>query len=118
MNRSGSAGESTENSALSAYKAAYGKFIRKGTDHNLADLQAKALSVGSDVDGGYLVLPEMSSTVEKKVFESSPMRQLASVQSISSDNLEIVEDLFNGAAQVFLNNLPGKAGRKGHCPVM
>ncbi len=93
MNRSGSAGESTENSALSAYKAAYGKFIRKGTDHNLADLQAKALSVGSDVDGGYLVLPEMSSTVEKKVFESSPMRQLASVQSISSDNLEIIEDL-------------------------
>lgn len=93
MNRSGSASETTENSALAEYKKAYGKFLRKGTEHNLADLQAKALSVGSDVDGGYLVLPEMSSEIVKKVFESSPMRQLASVQSISSDNLEIIEDL-------------------------
>lgn len=69
------------------YKAAFNKFLRSGDD-----TEVKALSVGSDPDGGYLVSPEMSSEIVKKVFESSPVRQLASVQVISSDTFEIIQD--------------------------
>jgi HK97 family phage major capsid protein len=58
----------------------------------------KALSVDSDPDGGYLVRPEVSSEIVKKVFESSPVRELASVQTISSDALEIIEDLDEAAS--------------------
>jgi len=66
--------------------------LRKGAER-LTETEHKALSVQSDPDGGYLVLPEMSAEIVKKVFESSPIRQLASVQQISSDSLEIIEDL-------------------------
>jgi HK97 family phage major capsid protein len=73
-------------------KQAFRKFMAKGAE-KLSVEEVKALSVGSDPDGGYLVLPEMSSEIVKKVYESSPMRQLASVATISSDQLEIIEDL-------------------------
>jgi len=70
------------------YAEAFKNYVRKGVDFD-----AKAMSVNSDEDGGYLVTPEMSAEVIKKVYESSPIRMLASVQKISSDSLEILEDL-------------------------
>lgn len=71
-----------------AYSKAFKSFMRTGNE-----TEVKTLSVDSDADGGFLVTPEVSSEIVKKVFESSPMRELASVQSISSDALEILEDL-------------------------
>lgn len=65
------------------------KYLRKGIE----SAELKAMSVDSDEDGGFLVTPAVSSEIVKKVFESSPLRQLASVQTISTDALEILEDL-------------------------
>jgi HK97 family phage major capsid protein len=65
------------------------KYLRKGVE----TAELKAMSVDSDEDGGFLVTPQMSSEIVKKVFETSPIRQLASVQTISTDALEILEDL-------------------------
>jgi HK97 family phage major capsid protein len=70
------------------YKAKMNDYLRKGVE-----FEAKALVVQNDEDGGYLVSAQMSSEIVKKVFESSPLRQLASVQQISGDALEIIEDL-------------------------
>lgn len=98
MNRSGTSSESSENSAMVEYKSAFNKFLRSGKEDGLKSLEAKALSVGSDPDGGYLVLPEMSAEIVKKVFESSPMRQVAAVQTISSDSFEIIVDYDEVAA--------------------
>lgn len=75
------------------YKVAFEKWMRKGVE------DVKALSVNSDPDGGYLVRPELSSEIVKKVFESSPVRQLASVQSISTDQFEVVCDLDEADAE-------------------
>lgn len=61
-------------------KAAVQAFMRKG-------IATKALSVGSDPDGGYYVRPEFMDSAFVKQFESSPMRQLASVLTISTDRL-------------------------------
>lgn len=68
-------------------------------DHYLRTLQVKAttLSVGNDPSGGYLVTPDVSGRMIKKVYESSPMRQLASVVSIGTDALEGPID--NGEAE-------------------
>lgn len=74
------------------YKAAFERFMRKN-DRLLSPDEVKTLSVGSDPDGGYLVTPDTSGRVVKKVYETSPIRQLASVQPISTDALEGVEDL-------------------------
>jgi HK97 family phage major capsid protein len=75
-----------------AYADAMISYMRKGNDEGLADLQRKSLSVGVDEDGGYTVTPAMSATIIKKVFESSPVRALASIETISTDSLDILDD--------------------------
>lgn len=71
------------------------RYLRKGeraiTEAEIKeyrDLEMKALSVGSDPDGGYLVRPEVSAQITKKIFESSPIRQFAGKLSISTDAFE------------------------------
>lgn len=81
------------------YKEEMNKFLRKSNDKHfnasqeLQDLAKKSNSVIIDEDGGFLVSPEMSSEVVKQIYESSPMRELSSVATISSDAFEILEDL-------------------------
>lgn len=79
-------------SDLAGYKSAFDTFLRKGEEVMTAD-ERKALSVGSDPDGGYVVYPDMSGRIVQKVFETSPMRAYASVQVISTDALEGLYDL-------------------------
>lgn len=54
--------------------------------------QQRALSVDSDPDGGYLVTPAQSNRISTIVFETSPMRALAAVETISTDALEGLYD--------------------------
>lgn len=82
----------------SEYRKAFCTYLRKGLDAGLEELHTKALSVGSDPDGGFLVTPTMSQGIIKRVQENSPMRLLASVETISSDALEILEDVDSAAA--------------------
>lgn len=82
----------------SEYREAFCQYLRKGNDAALDAFQSKALSVDSDPDGGYLVTPTLSQTVIKTVYETSPLRQLAAVEVISSDALELLEDKDEAAA--------------------
>lgn len=79
------------------YKSALNHYFREGKDNLTAD-EVKTLSVGSDPDGGYWVTPDISGRMVKKVYETSPVRQYASVQTISTDALEGVEDLGEAGA--------------------
>lgn len=92
MARSGRDGAGAGSSEVDAKKAAYQKafnsFLRKGNDNEI-----KSLSVDSDEDGGYLVIDQISTEIMTKIYESSPIRQLASVQTITSDTLDILQDL-------------------------
>jgi HK97 family phage major capsid protein len=74
------------------YKAAFDRMLRNN-DRLLSPDEVKTLQVGSDPDGGYLVTPDVSGRMAKKIYETSPIRQLASVQVISTDALEGMEDL-------------------------
>ncbi|MCX5478459.1 phage major capsid protein [Kaistia geumhonensis] len=78
-----------------AYKSAFNGFLRKN-ERLLTAEEVKTLSVGSDPDGGYFVTPDITGRIVKKVYETSPIRQIASVQAISTDALEGIED--NGEA--------------------
>lgn len=83
----------------SEYKAAFNSYLRKGMDSGLEAIQTKALSVGTDANGGFLVPNEMADLIVQIVNESSPMRALATVETISSDSLDIIEDVVDfGAA--------------------
>lgn len=76
----------------SEYKKAFRNYLRKGMESGLEAAQTKALSVGTDADGGYLVPENISETIVRIVNESSPLRALARVETISSDSLDVIED--------------------------
>ena len=81
-----------------AAKAALLKYLRKGEQRlNTAEFAAlegmqKALSVDSDPDGGYVVTPEMSNRIIEVVYETSPIRQIATVETIGTDAMEGLYD--------------------------
>ncbi len=82
----------------SEYCKAFNGYLRKGSEAGLSHLQTKALSVGSDPDGGYLVTEQMSELIVRKIYESSPIRQLATVEAISTDALDVIEDTGDAGA--------------------
>jgi HK97 family phage major capsid protein len=71
--------EEKHREALQAYMR-YGT----GTDE-LRALEQQALTRGTDPSGGYWVTEERRATIVTKIFETSPMRQVAAVDSISTD---------------------------------
>jgi HK97 family phage major capsid protein len=76
-----------------AYTSAFPQFLRLDERQHISypDM-VKALSVGIDPDGGYTVTPTMSNRIITRLFESDPIRQLASVETISTDALEWLVD--------------------------
>lgn len=74
-----------------AYQAALEVFLRKD-DRFMSPEHMKALSVGSDPDGGYTVTPAISSRIFTRMFEGDPLRQLATVETISTGALEFMVD--------------------------
>lgn len=63
---------------------AFDSWFRKGNVGNLEALEAKALSAGSNPDGGYLVPTIMETAITRVVTEISPVRSVAQVISIGS----------------------------------
>ena len=78
------------------YKKAFMRYLRKDDRVLTADEQ-KALSVGSDPDGGYVVDPDTGGRIVMRLFETSPMRAFASTQIISTDALEGLHDVDEAA---------------------
>ena len=74
------------------YVSGMNAYLRRGADKAGVQVMA-AMQVGSDPNGGYTVTPDMSGRIVKKVYETSPMRQLASVITIGTDALEGFNDL-------------------------
>jgi HK97 family phage major capsid protein len=83
--------------AMGEYKTGLRNYLRKGADGLSAD-ERKALSVGGDPSGGYVVNPDMSGQIVRKVDETSPMRAYASIQVIGTDALEGLFDLERAGA--------------------
>lgn len=79
------------------YNKAHDKFLRYG-DRSLTNDEAKALQVGVDPDGGYLVPADLTGNLVQVLFDLSPIRQVATVQSIGSDRLDGPEDIGEASA--------------------
>jgi HK97 family phage major capsid protein len=82
---------------LADYRKAADRYMAKGMDALNID-ERKALSVGFDPSGGFVVYPDMSGRIVTKVDETSPMRAFASIQTIATDALEGLFDLERAAA--------------------
>lgn len=77
------------------YKNAILNYLIKG-QNALNTQMLNSLSVGSAPDGGFWVPASTTSKIIQKVFESSDMRKLATVEPIPSDRLEIPKDIDEG----------------------
>jgi HK97 family phage major capsid protein len=65
------------------HKAAFDAYIRTGDAAGLGALEAKALSIGSDPDGGFLVTEELEAAVNRGVRNVSPIRAVAQIRRVS-----------------------------------
>lgn len=54
--------------------------------------ELKDLSVGSQPDGGFMVMPVFGPMITARIFETSPIRSIASQMDISSDAIEFPTD--------------------------
>lgn len=74
-----------------AYKNAFPVFLRRDM-REMGDAEFKAMTVGSDPDGGHLVPTATSNRIITKVYETSPLDELATHESVSTDALEVPVD--------------------------
>ncbi len=81
--------------AYKAYRKGYRAYLRRGGDGYAAglphDVRAE-LSVGQDADGGFWAPTEMSNDVKTRMFETSDVRSVANVISISGGAIEFPTD--------------------------
>lgn len=88
-----------------AYEAALRRYIRTG---KVSYDEQKALSVGIEADGGYWVVPEISNRVATRLFETSPMRSIASVVTIGTDALEFPVDTNDATSGGWVGETDGR----------
>lgn len=70
------------------HKTAFHGYVRAGETGSLRELEGKALSVGSDPDGGYLVPEETETAINASLRDMSPIRAIASVRQVSGTVLK------------------------------
>ena len=69
-------GHDARPAAQDEYKDAFSAYVKRGEE--------KALSIGSNADGGYLVPTETETEITRLLTEISPIRSIASVRQVSS----------------------------------
>jgi len=67
------------------HKAAFEAYVRTGEAAGLRALEVKAMSIGSNADGGYLVPPEIEAAIGERLTAISPIRSIAGQRTISSN---------------------------------
>lgn len=80
-----------------AYKRAFSAYLRRGDAIQDASIRA-ALQTGQAPAGGFWVTPDISGKMVEFIYQSSPIRQVASVQAIGTDMLEGTADLTEGSS--------------------
>ena len=82
--------ETKHRDALREYMA-YGT-LPTGFKAGSEGIEIKAMSTDVNPDGGYLVRPELSQTVVSRIFETSPLRQVANVERTGSKSIDVLID--------------------------
>ena len=73
---------SDADSEVEEHKAAFSKFLRKGRDEGLRELERKALNLTADDDGGYAVPTELDTDILQILRNESPMRRVCTVRQV------------------------------------
>ncbi len=85
--------------ADSAHKSAFMQYVVKGYDGGLASYESKALEVVNGAEGGFMIPAELSERIVTRQFDTTPMRQIATVMTISTEAVEMLRDTAEPVAQ-------------------
>ncbi|MCV0233898.1 phage major capsid protein [Pseudomonas aeruginosa] len=85
--------DGTGTKVASEHKAAFMHFVRKGIDTGLGELQAKALQIGVDADGGYAVPEELDRNIIELLRDESPMRQVCNQITVGTPDYKRLVNL-------------------------
>ncbi|MBM2293758.1 phage major capsid protein [Sulfitobacter pseudonitzschiae] len=80
-----------DNIDLDGYKAWEQNFegYLRVDENGLGDQERKSLTVGRNPNGGYFVPTAMSTRIIQKIWETSQLRQMATVETISTESLDV-----------------------------
>ncbi len=81
------------------YKQAFMRYVTKGYDQDLGAFQGKALEVIDNAEGGYMMPVELSNRIINRQFDTTPMRQIATTMTISTEAVEMLRDTSEPTAQ-------------------
>lgn len=70
------------------HKSAFESYVRRGDESGVRSLEAKAHSIGSASDGGYLVPQELETEIGTRLAQISPIRNIATVRQVSGSVLK------------------------------
>lgn len=76
----------TSSKEVKEHREAFDRFLRKGDEARLGELQSKALSVGSDTDGGYAVPEELDRQIIAVERDQVVMREICRVITVGSED--------------------------------
>jgi HK97 family phage major capsid protein len=69
--------------AEAEHKQAFESYVRHGQENGLKRHERKAMTYGSDPDGGYLVPDETAAEIGRRLALISPVRSIATVRTVS-----------------------------------
>ena len=92
--------------AYGVYSKQFSEFLRRGDRANA--VQA-AMSVGSDPDGGYWVPTQMTNDMKTRLFETSAMRAVSSVMTITTDSVKFPTDTNTGVSGGWVGETASRA---------
>lgn len=81
----------SDENAMAAVKSILKDRLYSATEYEL-DIATKDLLSGSGPNGGYVVPADRSARIIRRLFETSPLRNLASVETTTSDVFEFLGD--------------------------
>lgn len=85
-NRPGAPGAEGDEALQAEHKSAWLKWVRKGDDAGLADIERKAMNVGTPADGGYAVPIQQDRDIMRLLTDLSPMRQECRVMTVGTED--------------------------------
>jgi HK97 family phage major capsid protein len=84
-------GEAEGPIASHPYRQAFCDYLKRGQEDRLQQWQSKSLTAGNDGEGGYLVSEPMQHHIQVQLMHRNAFRSLASVETISTDTLDLIE---------------------------
>ena len=93
LNRPGAGVGQAATEEQAEHRKLFAKYMKKGQDAGLADLQQKLLQIGVDGDGGYAVPEELDRNIGRMETDAMPMEGLVSSLTMGGESYEKLYDL-------------------------